>query len=119
VTGTAIPGGGCTFAQKNSSSPAASFVETSFRATPGGMTGAKNNATSAVEGTPEDLTGIGDAAFVVTGTEFGGDQTQGAGAVHVGNRLISVTLSQSAGLSAPQVRALVVKLLRFAAAKLS
>ncbi len=117
-SGSAIPGGaGCTFDQANAKAPSATFVETSYAKTSGGMAGAKNDATSSVEGTPEDLTGIGDAAFVVTGTTFGGPYTDGAGAVRVGDRLISVTLDQSTGLSAAKVRSLVVALLQLVAGK--
>lgn len=117
-TGSAIPGGaGCTFDQANAKAPSVTFVEASYARTSGGMAGAKNDATSSVEGTPEDLTGIGDAAFVVTGTTFGGPYTDGAGAVRVGDRLISVTLDQSTGLSAAKVRSLVISMLKLVAGK--
>ncbi|RNL65053.1 hypothetical protein EFK50_03505 [Nocardioides marmoriginsengisoli] len=115
VTGSAMPPKGCAFNRKNPSAPAASFAETSFAGTPGGMDGAKTGATSSVEGEPVDLTGIGDAAFVVTGTAFGGTDLQGAGAVRVGDRLVNVTVAQSAGLPRAKVRALVVSLLTLAA----
>ncbi|MET3960443.1 hypothetical protein ABIE44_000377 [Marmoricola sp. OAE513] len=119
VTGAAIPGGGCAFAPKKPRPPAANFIDHPYADMSGGMTGAKENATSAVEGEPEDLAGIGDAAFVVTGTSFGGDQLQGAGAVRIGDRLISVELAQSAGLTRGRVRSLVVSLLRLAVAESS
>ncbi|MCZ4498782.1 MAG: hypothetical protein JWQ74_1335 [Marmoricola sp.] len=117
LTGAALPGGGCGFTQPGPKGSQATFIETSFRKTSGGMSGAKDNATSSVEGDPEDLTGIGDAAFVVTGTSFGGPNVEGAGAVKVGDRLISVALNQSTGLAQPKVRALVVALLKLAAAQ--
>ncbi len=119
VTGTGLPPGGCEFAQRAAAAPAATFVETSFAATAGGMDGAKNNATASVEGEPADLPGVGSAAFVVTGTQFGGDDVQGAGAVRVGDRLVQVTLAQAVGLSRSAVRTLVVDLLRLAAAQAS
>lgn len=114
ITGSAIPGGGCSFSQDNPDSPAATVSDVAFAEMTGGMDGAKANATSAVEGDPEDLTGIGTAAFVVTGTSFGGTDLQGAGAVRVGDRLIIVQLAQSKGLSRAKVRALVVNLLKLA-----
>ncbi|MCW2753404.1 MAG: hypothetical protein JWQ32_815 [Marmoricola sp.] len=115
-TGSAIAGGpGCSFVRANPKAPAATFIETSYAKTTGGMSGAKTDATSSVEGTPVDLAGIGDAAFVVTGTTFGGPYVNGAGAVRIGDRLINVTLDQSTGLGATQVRSLVVALLRLAA----
>lgn len=115
VTGAGLPPGGCEFTQQSARAPSATFVESSYAATPGGMSGAKTNATSSVEGEPRDLSGIGSAAFVVTGTVFGGDEVQGAGAVRVGDRLVQVTLSQRTGLSAAAVRALVVGILELAA----
>lgn len=118
VTGSALPAGGCEFDPKRDGDPSASFVETSYKATPGGMDGAKTNATSSVEGDPVDLTGIGDAAFVVTGTAFGAPDIQGAGAVRVGDRLVNVMVSQSTGLTAARVKAIVVALLRLCASRL-
>jgi hypothetical protein len=94
-------------------------VETSFAATAGGMDGAKEAATSSIEGVPQDVSGVGDAAFVVTGTAFGGDAIQGGGAVRIEDRLISVTLAQAGGLSRAKVRNLVLSLLRLAVTQAS
>lgn len=117
VTGSAIPGGGCSFNQKSPDPPAATFTDVAYADMVDGMDGAKTNATSSVEGDPQDVAGIGDAAFVVTGTSFGGDQLQGAGAVRVGDRLISVNLAQSKGLGRAKVRNLVLGLLRLAVSR--
>lgn len=118
ITGSAIPGNqGCSFNQTSPNAPAATVYDVAFADMTGGMDGAKDNATSAVEGDPVDLAGIGDAAFVVTGTSFGGTDLQGAGAVRVGGRLINIQLAQSEGLSRAKVRALVVNLLKLAVAK--
>lgn len=113
--GAALPGGGCGFTLTAAKGPAATFIEKSVAKTPGGMAGAKTEATSAVEGDPVDVTGVGDAAFVVTGTAFGGSDIQGAGAVRVGNRIINITLAQNTGLSRAEVKAMVIKLLKLAA----
>jgi hypothetical protein len=111
VTGSALAGTtGCKFVQADRKAAAVTITDVAFGAN--GMSAAKNDATSAVEGTPEDLSGIGTEAFVVTGTMFGGPDTQAAGAVHVGNRVISVVLEQHRGLSAAQVRDLVIHTLR-------
>lgn len=117
VTGAGLRPRGCEFKQSDPRAPAATFVESSFAASPGGMAGAKENATASVEGEPEDLSGVGEAAFVVTGTVFGGEDVQGAGAVKVGDRLIAVSLSQREGRTRAQVRALVISLLRLAVAR--
>jgi hypothetical protein len=115
--GAALPGGGCGFTQTAAKGPAATFIEKSFAKTPGGMAGAKTEATSSVEGDPVDVGGIGDAAFVVTGTAFGGPDIQGAGAVRVGDRLVNITLTQSTGLTRAEVKAMVIKLLKLAAVR--
>lgn len=114
VAGSAIPGGGCAFTPSGPRPPAANLIEVPYADMDGGMDGAKENAISAVEGDPEDVSGIGDQAFVVTGTSFGGTDVQGAGAVRIGDRLISVNVVQSAGLKRAKVRALVLGLLRLA-----
>ncbi|MFL6159019.1 MAG: hypothetical protein ACJ72D_23270 [Marmoricola sp.] len=113
VTGAALPGTGCGFNQKNAKAPAATFVTTPYDQA-AGMASAKDGATSSVEGDPEDLTGIGDAAFVVTGTAFGGDDIQAAGAVRIGSFVVNVALDQQSGLSRAKVRAMLVGLLRLA-----
>lgn len=112
VSGAAIPGGGCAFTQEDPRAPAANLIEVPFASMAGGMGGAKENAISTVEGDPTDIADLGDEAFVVTGTSFGGTAIQGAGAVRIGDRLISVNLAQSAGMRRGQVRALVLDLLR-------
>jgi hypothetical protein len=83
--------------------------------TAGGMDGAKSEATSAVEGDPQDLSGIGSAAFVVTGTMFGGPDVNAAGAVRLGSRIISVFLVQTKHLGAARMRTLEVSLLKLVA----
>jgi hypothetical protein len=115
--GAALPGGGCEFTQTSAKGAAADFVEKSLAKTPGGMDGAKTEATSSVEGTPQDLSGIGNAAFVVTGTAFGEPAIQGAGAVLVGKRVINVNLTQSGSMTASAVKAMMIKLLKLAAAQ--
>lgn len=117
ASGSALPGSGCAFNRTDPRSPAATFVEIEFSTSPGGMDGARTTATSSVEGDPVDIAGIGDAAFVVTGTAFGGSELQGAGAVRIGDRLIQVTLTQSEGLGRAKVKALVLNLLRLAVAQ--
>lgn len=111
VTGSAIAGQtGCVFTQGGKRGTSITLLDKSTSAA-GGMDGAKTEATSTVEGEPQDLSGIGTAAFVVTGTIFGGTEVQGAGAVQLGTRIISVSLVQHSALAGSKVRALVVDLL--------
>ena len=111
VSGSAIAGQtGCVFTQGGTRGTSITLLDKSATAA-GGMDGAKTEATSTVEGEPQDLSGIGTAAFVVTGTMFGGTDVQGAGAVQLGNRIISVSLVQHSAITGSKVRALVVDLL--------
>lgn len=118
MTGAGIPGGGCKFDQGGTQGSSVTILDKSS-ADAGGIAGAKAEATSAVEGEPEDLTGIGSAAFVVTGTMFGGADVQAAGAVRVGNRIISVFLVQRSAIPAAKVRTLEVGLLELVAREAS
>jgi hypothetical protein len=116
VRGAAVPGEtGCTFSQGGRRGTTVTVLDRST-AKAGGMSGAKDEATSAVEGDPQDVAGIGSAAFVVTGSMFGGPDVQGAGAVQVGDRIISVLVEQHSGLSASKVRGLETELLKLVAA---
>ncbi|WP_457111292.1 hypothetical protein [Marmoricola sp. URHA0025 HA25] len=112
VRGAGLPGGGCEFDHVDAKAPSVTVKDTAYA----GMEAAKTDATSAVEGEPQDLSGIGSGAFVVTGTVFGGNEVQGAGAVHVGSRTLSVWVIQHKALSETAVRDLVVRMLRLVAA---
>jgi hypothetical protein len=115
VTGSAVSGEtGCTFKQAGTRGMAVTVLDKSTSAA-GGMAGAKNEANSAVEGEPQDVPGIGSAAFVVTGSMFGGPDVNAAGATQVGGRIRSVYLVQHAGLAEPEVRGLETDLLRLVA----
>jgi hypothetical protein len=115
VRGRGLAGGGCTFDHADLRLPAATVKDTRYA----GMDAAKTEATSAVEGEPENLSGIGSEAFVVTGTVFGGPEVQGAGAVHVGSRTLHVWVTQHKAMDARAVRTLVVKLLQLLARQAS
>jgi hypothetical protein len=115
VRGSAVPGQtGCAFEQGGKRGTTVTVLDKST-AQAGGMAGAKNEANSAVEGEPQDVPGVGSAAFVVTGSMFGGPDVNGAGAVQVGDRILSVYLAQRSGLPEPKVRALEVELLKLVA----
>lgn len=111
VKGTGLSGGGCVFDHADRRAPVATIMDKPYA----GMATAKTEATSAVEGEPENLSGIGRGAFVVTGTIFGGTDINGAGAVHVGTRTISVFVVQGKAMSRATVRSLVVALLQLVA----
>jgi hypothetical protein len=115
VTGAAVPGEtGCTFKQGGKRGLSVTVLDKTTAAA-GGMEGAKTEANSAVEGDPQDVPGIGSAAFVVTGSMFGGPDVNAAGAVQVGGRIISVYLVQRTGLAESKVRGLELELLKLVA----
>jgi hypothetical protein len=115
VTGAAVPGEtGCKFDQGGKRGTSVTVLDKTTAAA-GGMAGAKTEANSAVEGEPQDMPGIGSAAFVVTGSMFGGPDVNAAGAVQVGSRIISVYLVQRSGLPEAKVRSLEVDLLELVA----
>lgn len=115
VRGAAVPDEtGCTFTQGDQRGMSVTVLDkTSAEAH--GMAGAKEEANSAVEGQPQDLSGIGSAAFVVTGSMFGGPDVNAAGAVQVGSRIVSVYLVQRTGLAESRVRSLEIELLKLVA----
>jgi hypothetical protein len=115
VQGSAVPDEtGCTFEQGGKKGTTVTVLDKTA-AQAGGMDGAKAEATSAVEGEPQDLSGIGSAAFLVTGSMFGGPDVNAAGAVQVGSRIISVYLEQHSGIDEARVRTMETDLLRLVA----
>ena len=115
VRGAAVPGEtGCTFDQGGKRGTTVTVLDKTT-AQAGGLDGAKAEANSAVEGQPQDVPGIGSAAFVVTGSMFGGPDVNAAGATQVGGRIVSVYLVQRSGIAADKVRAMELDLLRLVA----
>jgi hypothetical protein len=115
VRGSAVPGQtGCAFEQGGKRGTTVTVLDKSV-AQAGGIAGAKNEANSAVEGEPQDVPGVGSAAFVITGSMFGGPDVNGAGAVQVGSRILGVYLEQRSGLPEPKVRSMEVELLKLVA----
>ncbi len=67
----------------------------------GGYDGFKSGTSATLTGSDTvDLDGVGDAAFLTTGTFASGTNTQLQGAVQIGNQVISVNLTQASGLEA-------------------
>lgn len=111
----AVPGGGCRYAQSDPRAPSATFDSTTHTAANGGYDAAKSGMTGLIDGTPEDLTGIGDRAVIVVGTSMGGDNQQGGGLVLANGTLTQVTLTQGTGLTVDQVKTMTTDLLALAA----
>ena len=118
VTAEETPGGGCSFSRSDPRAGSVSFDSTSFTGGGSGYDSAKSTIASMIKGTPEDLTGVGDQAFVVVGLTTGGSNNQGGGLVRVGDHLAQVNLIQGNGLSVDDVKAMTTKLLGLAASNL-
>ena len=115
VRGAAVPGEtGCKFDQGGAKGMSVTVLDKTT-AQAGGMDGAKSEANSAVEGEPQDVAGIGSAAFVITGSMFGGPDVNAAGAAQVGGRIVSVYLEQRSGLAEAKVRGMELDLLKLVA----
>lgn len=114
VKGAGISGGGCEFRPAARKGISVTVLDRAA-AEAGGMDGARGEATSAVEGEPEEVDGIGAEAFVVTGPMFGSTEHHGAGAVRVGNRIITVFIVQREVLPPARIRAIEVDLLALVA----
>lgn len=67
------------------------------------------------DGVDHPVAGVGDEAFVATGTFAGGENLQGAGAVLVDGTAYTLALSQGSGLSEEELVAIGEKLLRLMA----
>ncbi|AIY19393.1 hypothetical protein GUY44_03525 [Pimelobacter simplex] len=75
-------------------------------------TGTAGSLEDAVE---HPVAGVGDEAFVATGTFAGGESIQAAGAVRVGGTAYTLALAQGAGLSEEELVAVGERLLRLMA----
>jgi hypothetical protein len=96
--------GGCRFASPDNPETASLGISQGELAAIGGIDGAKAGVTTVVEGEAEDLTGVGDAAFVVVGPTFGGTTPTGGGAVALGSSFVQITVIPGPGATEDGVR---------------
>lgn len=82
----------------------------------GGFAAYRSGTAGSLEDAVEHpVTGVGDEAFVATGTFAGGENVQAAGAVRVGGTAYTLALAQGAGLSEEDLVAVGERLLRLMA----
>ena len=113
-----VPGGGCNFADADDPrQPSVVLNQVPVDDANGGFEGLQAGVTATIAGESEDLTGVGDQAFVVTGTLGGGSAVNGAGAVRLGDVGVQVTLLQSGELTDGDVRQRVTDVLTLVASK--
>jgi hypothetical protein len=117
VTGTTI-GTACTFnPATGSEAPTVQLATMPYVEEGGGLENAKATIRQSVDGTPEDVGDLGDAAFVVVGTSRTDGWLQGSGGVLLGGTLAQVTVVQRAGMTPDDVRRITLELMALAASK--
>jgi hypothetical protein len=101
---------GCRFASPSApDAPSLGLVQSGLSAV-GGIDGAKAGIGAVVEGDVEDLTDVGDGAFVIVG-EAMGQAVTGAGAVAVDGSLIQITVIPGPEVAEDVVRRITVEAL--------
>ncbi len=83
--------GGCRFASPDDPAATSLGIVQGELADLGGIEGAQAGITTVVDGEVEDLSAVGDGAFVVVGPAMNATLT-GAGAVAVGSSLLQITV---------------------------
>lgn len=120
VTVEEVPGGGCNFS--NEDDPRATSVQVTSSVVDegaGGFEGSVAGISGVLQGDDgEALAGVGDQAYVKTGTFGGGSElVRGSGLVRVGSTVVQVDLSPEQGTSGAKVRSIVVDTLTLIATK--
>ncbi len=102
--------GGCRFASpEDPDATSLGVVQGELKAL-GGLDGAESGITTVVDGEVEDLSGVGDGAFVVVGPAMNATLT-GAGAVAVGSSLLQITVIPGPDATEDDVRRTTVEAL--------
>ena len=117
VTSSVGPSGQCEYEQDDPRAMSAAVDAAVDVEGAGGIEGAKSGTTGALSGDAEDVSGVGDAAFVVVGKFAGGSNDQAQGVVAIKGQLVTVNITQASGLPAAQVHDAAVALLKLAASK--
>lgn len=119
VTVEEVPGGGCSFS--NEDDPRATSVQVTSSVVDegaGGFEGSVAGISGVLQGEDgEALDGVGDQAYVKTGTFGGGELVRGSGLVRVGSTVVQVDLSPELGTAGAKVRSLIVDTLTLIATK--
>ena len=108
---------GCRFASPDDPDTASLGISQDELTALGGIDGSKAGISSVVEGDVEDVSGVGDAAFVVIGPTFGGATLTGGGAVALGSSLVQITVIPGPDATEDDVRTATVDMLTLIAEK--
>jgi hypothetical protein len=117
-------GNGCTYALDNPKLPSVFVEQFTTSDFAGGWDGAHKNVNNTVIGsytaTPQDVSGVGDAAVVITQTGDKSDQAMpdSRGLVRVGDNIIRTSMLDASGLNDEQLHDINVNILKLIASKL-
>ncbi|MCX6397737.1 MAG: DUF3558 family protein [Propionibacteriales bacterium] len=119
VTSEEIPGGGCNFSNEDDPRAASVSLNSSvLDEGAGGFEGSVAGISGVLQGDAgSPLDGVGDQAYVKTGTFGGGETVRGSGLVRVGTNVFQVDLSPDPGTNATKVRSTVVDILTLISTK--
>jgi hypothetical protein len=112
-----VAGQGCRFANPDDPATTSLGISQATLAAIGGIDGAKAGIGAVVDGEVEDVVGVGDGAFVVVGSTFGGSTPTGGGAVALGSSLVQITIIPGPGVTEDDVRRITVDVLTLIAEK--
>ena len=106
VTVKEVPGGGCSWGSEENPRLASLSVGEA-QESGGGIESSKVGTQSQLEGEPQDVAGVGDAAYVVVGKgkQFATTQFQAQGAIETNGKLILVGITQLGDSPEDEVRA--------------
>ena len=100
VTVEETPGGGCSWGSEDDPRLASLSVSVQGDAdVNGGLEGAKAGTTAVLDGEAEDVSGLGDGAFLVLGPlkGGGGESIQAQGGILAGDKIVVVGITQLGG----------------------
>lgn len=116
VTLEAGPQDSCEFGQEDPRALSGALGAVEVDTGNGGFAAYRSGSSAALDGAVDHpVPGVGDDAFVATGTFAGGENLQGAGAVLVGGTAYTLTLAQGSGLGEEELVAIGERLLRLMA----
>jgi hypothetical protein len=106
-----VTGRGCRFANPDDPATTSLGISQGELAAIGGIDGAKAGITAVVDGEVEDVADVGDGAFVVIGSTFGGSTPTGGGAVALGSSLVQITIIPRPDVAEDDVRRIAIGVL--------
>ena len=120
VSSKATPGSGCQFDPVDDpTATSVGIVDGIGADVGGGIESAKAGSQSVIEGEPQDITGVGDSAYVLVGksNQIGGDNLQAQAAVEIKGQYIVVTMTDFGDATAETMTKEATELIKLVASK--